>query len=118
MVILFGCAGPPDFNKTYTARGLLTSISEPYKDNCEQEVVLLIWGKIKGDHLNIGYSIAPISAFSDLVERTSVYPVQKIPRELIGCHVDKLVRIKYRVITPSEIPKIYLLNFEIVESTK
>jgi len=111
--------------KVYVATGRLGSISQSYRDAFNHEVVDLFWSGVRdlwGDtgteDGTLGYKPCP---FVPPSRQMSAHPLDRIPQELIGRHVGKRVRIEYKLeslASDFDVPKIYVLKFEVRENTK
>jgi hypothetical protein len=113
LFLMFGCTSPRP-TITQETNGQLLTVIGPYTNGQGIKVIRFIWVE---DVIMYAPHTAPendpfigVKAFKEV----EVYPVEKVPAEILGKPLWMNVTIQYKVVN-EKIPIIYLLNFKQVK---
>ena len=91
-------------------------MSNPETDFDGKQIVKLEWGtKFRIFPFEGGNPNANEGGYDSQYSTWRVYPVEKIPKELLGKYLQKKVKINYKVVMFNNPPLIYIQSFELTE---
>ncbi len=99
-------------HKSFIQESRLISISNPEEDFDGKKIIKLVWEKPVA--LFSPVTSMPVS-YDSYHQTWRAYPVEKIPPELLGKHLQKMVKIRYRVVMFTDPPLIYINVFQLLE---